>query len=210
MAERGLIAAIQGLLGPPGERVVVGPGDDAAVVRSRPLAVTSMDTQADGRALHRATHTPADIGHRAMAAALSDLAAMGAEAGEAYVSLALPARPRPRPTRWSWRRAWSTWPRDTASRWPAATWCARARWWWRWRSSGWADDPSELVRRDGARPGDVVGVTGRAGRVGRRPAVLEGAGAGVGADRRRAASATAARARGSRPGAPWPPPAPRR
>ena len=39
----------------------------------------------------RATHAPADIGHRAMATALSDLAAMGAEAGEAYVSLALPA-----------------------------------------------------------------------------------------------------------------------
>ena len=34
--------------------------------------------------------TPADAGHRAMAAALSDLAAMGADPGEAYVTLGVP------------------------------------------------------------------------------------------------------------------------
>ena len=78
MAERGLIAAIQELLGPPPERLVTGSGDDAAVVRSRPFAVISVDTQADGVHFERSTHPPADIGHRAMAAALSDLAAMGA------------------------------------------------------------------------------------------------------------------------------------
>ena len=33
---------------------------------------------------------PADVGHRALAAALSDLAAMGADAGEAYVALGVP------------------------------------------------------------------------------------------------------------------------
>ena len=35
--------------------------------------------------------TPEEIGHRALAAALSDLAAMGAEPGEAYLVLGLPA-----------------------------------------------------------------------------------------------------------------------
>ena len=35
--------------------------------------------------------TPADAGHRALAGALSDLAAMGAEPGEAYLALVLPA-----------------------------------------------------------------------------------------------------------------------
>ncbi len=34
--------------------------------------------------------TPAQVGWRALAAALSDLAAMGAEAGEAYLVLGLP------------------------------------------------------------------------------------------------------------------------
>ena len=34
--------------------------------------------------------TAADAGHRALAAALSDIAAMGADPGEAYVALGLP------------------------------------------------------------------------------------------------------------------------
>ena len=67
-------------------------GDDAAVVRARPFAVTSVDAMVDG--VHfRLDHpgvTAADAGHRALAAALSDLAAMGAEAGEAYVAIGVP------------------------------------------------------------------------------------------------------------------------
>jgi thiamine-monophosphate kinase len=35
--------------------------------------------------------TAGDVGHRALAAALSDLAAMGADPGEAYLVLGLPA-----------------------------------------------------------------------------------------------------------------------
>src|SRR5437764_809218 len=35
--------------------------------------------------------TPQAAGHRALAAALSDLAAMGAEAGEAYLALGVPS-----------------------------------------------------------------------------------------------------------------------
>ena len=38
--------------------------------------------------------TPGEIGHRALAGALSDLAAMGAPAGEAYLALGLPPRHR--------------------------------------------------------------------------------------------------------------------
>ena len=40
--------------------------------------------------------TPADAGHRALAGALSDLAAMGAEPGEAYLSVVVPAGARRR------------------------------------------------------------------------------------------------------------------
>ena len=68
-------------------------GDDAAVVRARPFAVTSVDAMVDG--VHfRLDHpgvTAADAGHRALAGALSDLAAMGADPGEAYVALGVPA-----------------------------------------------------------------------------------------------------------------------
>ena len=74
-------------------RVVRWLGDDAAVVRARGFAVTSVDTMVDGvhfRARRRHRHA-ADAGHRALAGALSDLAAMGADPGEAYLALVLPS-----------------------------------------------------------------------------------------------------------------------
>ena len=91
MAERRLIEAIQAAIADRSGRLVRWAGDDAAVVRARPLAVTSIDTVVDGVHFSLATHTPADVGWKALATALSDLAAMGAEQGEAYVSLVLPA-----------------------------------------------------------------------------------------------------------------------
>ncbi|MGH2713751.1 MAG: AIR synthase related protein, partial [Thermoleophilaceae bacterium] len=91
MAERRLIEAIQAAIADRGSRLVRWSGDDAAVVRARPLAVTSIDTIVDGVHFSLATHAPADVGWKALATALSDVAAMGAEAGEAYVSLVLPA-----------------------------------------------------------------------------------------------------------------------
>ena len=85
MGELSLIAAFECLLTPRSPRIVRWTGDDAAVVRARPFAVTSVDAMVDGvhfRLSHPAV-TPADIGHRALAAALSDLAAMGADAAAA-------------------------------------------------------------------------------------------------------------------------------
>src|SRR3954470_23299780 len=90
MGELSLIARVKGMLGEPGGRVLTGPGDDAAVVRAEGVSVTSIDTVVDGVHFELATHSPRDVGHKALATALSDLAAMGAGAGEAYVSLALP------------------------------------------------------------------------------------------------------------------------
>ena len=69
-----------------------GPGDDAAVVRARPICAVSVDTMVEGThfRLRDGWATPAEVGHRALASALSDLAAMGAQPGEAYLALGLP------------------------------------------------------------------------------------------------------------------------
>jgi thiamine-monophosphate kinase len=73
--------------------VVLGPGDDAAVIRPVRGAfdVFTTDAQIDGVHFDR-RFVPADaIGHRALAVNLSDLAAMGASPRAALLSLALPA-----------------------------------------------------------------------------------------------------------------------
>ena len=86
------IAALIATL-PRGEGVVVGPGDDAAVLRpreGRDLVVTT-DTFVDGRHFRRDLVTPSEAGGRLAAANLSDLAAMAAEPRWAVMSLVVPA-----------------------------------------------------------------------------------------------------------------------
>ena len=94
-----------------GGRLLRGPGDDAAVVRADgAVAVTSVDAMVEGVHFKLATHSPADIGHKALAAALSDLAAMGARPGEAYVALGLPAGLRRGGRAGARARRWRRWP----------------------------------------------------------------------------------------------------
>ena len=90
--ELDLIAAFQRVLENRSERVVRWSGDDCAVVRARAVQAVSVDTMVDGVhfLLGHPEVTPEDVGWRALAAALSDLAAMGADSGEAYVALGLP------------------------------------------------------------------------------------------------------------------------
>ncbi len=62
-------------------------------MRARPVCVTSVDAMVEGVhfRLRDGWATPGEVGHRALAGALSDLAAMGADPGEAYLVLGLPA-----------------------------------------------------------------------------------------------------------------------
>ncbi len=91
MRELALIEAIAAALAQRDDtRVVRWLGDDAAVVRGDAVAVTSVDVMVDGTHFRLGQAAPADIGHRALAAALSDLAAMGAAPGEAYLGVVLP------------------------------------------------------------------------------------------------------------------------
>ena len=74
-----------------GERVLLGSGDDAAVTEPQGVTATSVDAIVDGVHFRRGTFPPTAIGAKAIAAALSDLAAMGAGPGEAYVQVGLPS-----------------------------------------------------------------------------------------------------------------------
>ncbi|UDY22684.1 thiamine-phosphate kinase [Nocardioides sp. Kera G14] len=77
---------------PQGEHVMVGPGDDAALLRIRNgHVIVSTDLMVEGRHFRRDWGSAADIGHRAAAQNLSDLNAMGGTAHSLTVGLAAPA-----------------------------------------------------------------------------------------------------------------------
>ena len=84
---------------PQGEQVLVGPGDDAAVLRIRNgHVVVSTDVLVEGRHFRRDWASAADIGHRAAAANLSDVNAMGGRAHSLTIGF---AAPRDLPAQWA-------------------------------------------------------------------------------------------------------------
>lgn len=89
--EFGLIARITARLGD-GAACLLGPGDDAAIVAARDgRVVVSTDVLVDGRHFRRDWSSAVDVGHRAAAANLADIAAMGAVPTALVVGLCAPA-----------------------------------------------------------------------------------------------------------------------
>lgn len=91
MGEFELLARIRERLPSLGARLHVGSGDDAAVTLPGGATATSVDALVEGVHFQRRWSSMEQIGGKALAVALSDLAAMGAESGEAYVVLGVPS-----------------------------------------------------------------------------------------------------------------------
>ena len=92
IGERALISRLLARLPRPSPSLLIGPGDDAAVVRPGRAALQVLTTDALVEHVHfsRAWASPESIGHKALAVNLSDLAAMGALPRWALLSLVLP------------------------------------------------------------------------------------------------------------------------
>jgi thiamine-monophosphate kinase len=172
VAEFELIAAIRSALGRRGERVLRASGDDAALVRVDGVSATSVDAFVEGVHFRLATTSLGDLGHKCIAAALSDLAAMGASAGEAYLALGLPPSLGEREVlelvAGAERLAEATGTTICGGDLTAADELFVVV-----TAVGYAQREDALVTRAGAGTGELVGVTGRLGGAGAGLILLE-------------------------------------
>ena len=152
-----------------------GIGDDAAVVRAGALSVTSVDAMVEGVhfRLGDGWATPAQVGRRALASALSDIAAMGAHAGEAYIVLGPPAG-FSETSALELVRAAGALAAETGTSIAGGDVVSAPQLLISVTAVGWAQRQDELVGRDGAQVGDLVGVTGSLGGAGAALAVRSG------------------------------------
>ena len=165
--EHELIARLRALTegaGGPGRpaQVAVASGDDAAVTSVSGAIVTSVDAAVEGVHFRLETTTPRLAGRKALSTALSDLAAMGAEPGEAYAILGIPESLGEEALMELGAGLAEVAAENSVTVLGGDVTRAPALW-LGLTVVGHADSPGELVPRSGAQPGDVVAVTGELG-----------------------------------------------
>lgn len=161
MGEFDLLARIRKRLPPAEPPLLLGSGDDAAVSVPAGATATSVDAIVEG--VHFDRDAPLRlVGRKGLATALSDLAAMGAEAGEAYVVLGVPERIGEDECLELLdgigavaRETGTALAGGDITRAPAISLAFTV--------VGHAADPARLVTRGGARPGDRLVLTGEIG-----------------------------------------------
>jgi thiamine-monophosphate kinase len=171
-SEFDLIDAIRARLGRARDRVLLGSGDDAAITRPDGVTVTTVDGFVEGVHFRLATTSLRDLGHKCVAAATSDIAAMGALPGEIYIVLGLPDHLAGEEVIEFADGA------VAVSSVLGFTICGgdisrSHELFVAITATGHAGDERELVTRDGALPGDRVGVTGTLGGAGAGLVLLE-------------------------------------
>jgi thiamine-monophosphate kinase len=173
-----LIEKLRAVFPGEGPGVRLGSGDDAAVTEPPGATATSVDAIVEGVHFTLPEFTPEAVGHKALAAALSDIAAMGAETGEAYVVLGLPADGDDEQLCLGIAEGIARLARRTGTavlggditRSPVLSVTVTA--------VGHEPRDAWLVSRAGARPGDVVAVTGELGGAAAALRLLDGTRAG--------------------------------
>ncbi len=94
LGEHGLVGAVTALLAATTETdpdVLIGPGDDAALVRvGGGEVIVSTDVAVEGRHFRRDWSSGEDVGHRVAASNLADIAAMGGRPRALVVALSAP------------------------------------------------------------------------------------------------------------------------
>ncbi len=160
---------------------LTGIGDDASVTGHDGLTATSVDAIVEGVHFDRTFGGPELITHKALATALSDLAAMAADPGEVYVTLGLPPDSPP-----GFAEALADGLLAAAGRWDVSLaggdTVASPVLFLSVTAIGRAPVGEQLILRSGAKPGDLVALTGSLGGAGAGLLLLRGKAEGSGLD----------------------------